>query len=143
MLIGMSLDLTGRLLASVSPVALFANGEVGVWYDPSDLTTLFTDSAGTTPVTTPGQTVGLMLDKSQGLVLGSELVTNGSFTTDTDWTKGAGWTISGGAANASSASGILLQAVAVVSGRSYRVSWTASFTGGNFQLPGSACNNNG
>ena len=35
--------------------------------------TLFQDSAGTTPVTTPGQTVGLMLDKSQGLVLGSEL----------------------------------------------------------------------
>jgi hypothetical protein len=29
---------------------------------------------------------------------GSELVTNGTFDTDTDWTKSAGWTISGGVA---------------------------------------------
>lgn len=34
------------------------------WYDPSDLTTLFQDSAGTTPVTATGQPVGKMLDKS-------------------------------------------------------------------------------
>lgn len=47
-----------------SPFTLFADGEAGVWYDPSDLTTLFQDVAGTTPVTTPGQTVALMLDKS-------------------------------------------------------------------------------
>jgi hypothetical protein len=43
---------------------LFAASEPGAWYDPSDLTTLFQDSAGTTPVTAPNQTVGLMLDKS-------------------------------------------------------------------------------
>jgi len=49
-----------------SPSALFAANEPGVWFDPSDLTTLFQDPAGTTPVTTPGQTVGLMLDKSRG-----------------------------------------------------------------------------
>jgi len=30
---------------------------------------------------------------------GSELVTNGSFDTDSDWTKQTGWTISGGTAN--------------------------------------------
>ena len=34
------------------------------WYDPSDLSTLFQDSAGTTPVTASGQPVGKMLDKS-------------------------------------------------------------------------------
>jgi hypothetical protein len=33
-----------------SPSALFANGEVGAWYDPSPETT-FTDTAGTTPAT--------------------------------------------------------------------------------------------
>jgi hypothetical protein len=38
--------------------------------------TLFQDTAGTTPVTTPGQTVALMLDKSKGLTLGPELVTD-------------------------------------------------------------------
>ena len=52
-----------------SPEALFAGGTVaGAWYDPSDLSTLFTTSAGTTPVAMPGQgsavSVGRMLDKS-------------------------------------------------------------------------------
>ena len=60
--------------------------------------TLYQDTAGTTPVTTPGQTVALALDKSKGLVLGSELVTNGDFATDTWWQKSASVTISGGAA---------------------------------------------
>lgn len=50
--------------ASSSPASLFAASEPGVWYDPSDLSTLFQDSAGTTPVTAPAQTVGLILDKS-------------------------------------------------------------------------------
>jgi len=31
--------------------------------------------------------------------LGSELITNGDFATDTGWNKGAGWSISGGTAN--------------------------------------------
>lgn len=43
-----------------SPLALSPT----VWYDPSDLSTLFQDSAGTVPVTVPGQPVGRMLDKS-------------------------------------------------------------------------------
>ena len=36
---------------------------------------------------------------------GSELVTNGSFATDSDWTKETGWTISGGTANFSGGTG--------------------------------------
>ncbi|MEN6608602.1 MAG: hypothetical protein ABFD60_15255 [Bryobacteraceae bacterium] len=54
--------------AAFSPAELFANGEQGAWYDPSDLTTLFQDSAGTTPVTAVEQPVGLMLDKSRNTV---------------------------------------------------------------------------
>ena len=50
--------------SAFSPVSLFTSGSQGVWYDPSDLTTMFTDSAGTIPVTAPGQTVGKRLDKS-------------------------------------------------------------------------------
>lgn len=46
------------------PSELFAAGEKGVWYDISDITTLFQDSAGTIPVTAAGQTVGKILDKS-------------------------------------------------------------------------------
>jgi len=47
-----------------SPASLFAGGTEGAWYDPSDISTLFQDSAGTTPVTASGQPVGKMLDKS-------------------------------------------------------------------------------
>ena len=47
-----------------SPLSLFAASEPGCWFDPSDLSTLFQDAAGTTPVTAAGQSVGLMLDKS-------------------------------------------------------------------------------
>lgn len=46
------------------PSTLFATGEQGAWFDPSDITTLFQDDAGTVPVTASGQTVGRMLDKS-------------------------------------------------------------------------------
>ena len=81
-----------------SPALLFTSGVAGAWYDPSDYSTLFQDSAGTTPVTAVEQPVGLMLDKSQGLVLGSELVTNGDFSSGTTgWTLGAGWTVSSNA----------------------------------------------
>tara|TARA_R110000868_G_scaffold179574_1_gene419699 strand:+ start:16553 stop:17995 length:1443 start_codon:yes stop_codon:yes gene_type:complete len=47
-----------------SPPSLFAAGEQGVWYDPSDFSTMFQDSAGTTPVTAVEQPVGRILDKS-------------------------------------------------------------------------------
>jgi hypothetical protein len=47
-----------------SPASLFAAGEQGVWYDPSDFSTMFQDSAGTTPVTAVEQPVGRILDKS-------------------------------------------------------------------------------
>jgi len=49
---------------SFSPASLFANGEKGIWIDPSDLSTLFQDSGMTTPVTATGQTVAKALDKS-------------------------------------------------------------------------------
>ena len=47
-----------------SPSELFASGEEGVWYDPSDFTTLYTDTAGTTAITAVEQPVGYMADKS-------------------------------------------------------------------------------
>lgn len=43
---------------------LFGAGEQGGWYDVSDMSTLFQDAAGATPVTAVGQPVGLILDKS-------------------------------------------------------------------------------
>ena len=77
------------LSGGFTPASLFTNNEQGVWYEPAPNNgTLFQDAAGTTPVTGVEQFVGLMLDKSKGLVLGSELVTNGTFDTNIN-----GWTI--------------------------------------------------
>jgi hypothetical protein len=45
-------------------LSLFAASEKGAWYDPSDIITLFQDVAGTIPVTTSGQLVARMNDKS-------------------------------------------------------------------------------
>ena len=50
--------------ASGNIAAIFAAGSQGVWYDPSDFSTMFQDDAGTVPVTAAGQSVGKMLDKS-------------------------------------------------------------------------------
>ena len=111
--------------------ALFGAGEQGVWLDPSDLTTMFQDAAGTTPVTAPGQPVGLRLDKSKGLVLGAEKVLNGTFDTNTN-----DWTAEGGA-SLSVVSGFLRvtnllagayggadQAITTVIGKSYKIVFT-------------------
>lgn len=53
-----------RTSGGFNPASLFVFGEQGLWLDPSDITTLFQDSAGTTPVTAAGQSVGLIKDKS-------------------------------------------------------------------------------
>jgi hypothetical protein len=57
--------------------------------------------------------------------IGSELVTNGVFAADSDWTKGAGWTIAAGVASFSgSAVEALSQVLTVVSGETYEVTFT-------------------
>lgn len=50
--------------AEWSPVSLFASGEKGMVYDPEKLSSLWQDSARTTPVTASGQAVGAMDDLS-------------------------------------------------------------------------------
>lgn len=50
--------------ANFDPMTLFAGGKQGVWYDPSDKSTLYQDAAGTVPVTKDGDPVALMRDKS-------------------------------------------------------------------------------
>lgn len=59
--LGASASLTDT---TFTPSVLFNNGEAGGWYDPSDISTLFQDTAGTTPVTAAGQSVALVKDKS-------------------------------------------------------------------------------
>jgi hypothetical protein len=64
---GSSLRLRGTggiTLDIFAPTSLFTSGERGVWFDATDITTLFQDAAGTIPVTSYGQKVGKWLDKS-------------------------------------------------------------------------------
>ncbi|QPF36501.1 hypothetical protein H0S57_08055 [Acinetobacter johnsonii] len=83
---------------------LFSNGEQGFFYDPNDLSTMFQDAVGTVPVTDVGQAVGLLLDKSKGSVMGSNIVTDGGFNDPTKWLPvGSGWSISKGNAVANNA----------------------------------------
>jgi hypothetical protein len=72
-------------VSSYSPLSLFAAGEQGVWYDPSDFSTMYQDNLGVTPVTAVGQSVGFLGDKSKGFALGAERVTNGTFDGSTSW----------------------------------------------------------
>jgi hypothetical protein len=116
------------------PIRLFSASEPGVWYDPNDITTLFKEPAGINPVTAPGDNVGLMLDKSKGLVLGPDTAVNGSFATDTGWTKDPGWTIASGKASASGTAGYLYQngSAAKVVGLVYKITFTVSdYVSGN------------
>jgi len=110
------------------PSDLFLGGIPGAWYDPTDLSTMFQDSTGTTPVTAVEQPVGLILDKSQGLALGADVVTNGDFSSGASWVLEPGWAIGAGLATktAGVAASIYQPAPAMVQGRTYLVTFTVS-----------------
>jgi len=67
------------------------------------------------------------LSKEVDSKVGDETVTNGGFDSDTSWSKGTGWTISGGKANWSSGSSDrIYQIISLVSGQRYKFSFTIS-----------------
>jgi hypothetical protein len=87
--------------------------------------TVFTTSSalGTDPK-------GLLVSVASGL---QEIAQNGSFTTDTLWTKGAGWTIGSGVATATGAisTGISqIPVLTVVAGQAYAVTYTITRSAG-------------
>jgi hypothetical protein len=70
MQIGISLGITGNRgggAAAWSPNTLFAASEAGDWFDPSDLTKMWQDTAGTTAITADGQAVA-RIDGQRGVV---------------------------------------------------------------------------
>jgi hypothetical protein len=72
--------------ASFAPASLFAAGEVGAWYDPSDLASMLQAQGTYTPVTAAGQAVGILFDKSKAMARGAELAgVNGDGTTTAAW----------------------------------------------------------
>ncbi len=130
--------------AAWSPSALWPTGtEPGMWIDPSNLTSQWQDSTGTTPVSTPGSVadsanpVGLALDLRLGALdaLGPELVTNGDFSDgSTGWTLETGWSVSDGQASITNASNIFtVYQAGLTPGKTYFISFTiTSISGGGF-----------
>ena len=103
-----------------------------------------TTGAATDLITFSRASSGTALTK---VAYGPELVTNGTFDTDTDWTKGTGWTISGGSLLCNVVSGYAsaYQSIAVTPGETYLVTFDAVYTSGLASvymgtngLPGSA-----
>ena len=86
--------------AAWAPLALFASGEQGAWYDPGDFT--------------------------RYMERGPELVTNGGFADATGWTLGSTWTISGGVAavNNPGTFSVLVSNAPVVIGKWYEMTFT-------------------
>ena len=67
--------------------------------------------------------------------LGFEQIENGNFATDSDWTKGAGWTISGGTANATSAATGTPLSQYIDTGKKYKITYdVVSLSQGAFQV---------
>lgn len=65
----------------------------------------------------------------------TNLVTNGTFDSDTAWTKGTGWTISGGTANGVAGTGSYLsQTISAVIGKKYRITANATISAGALSI---------
>jgi hypothetical protein len=151
------------LLGGVSdpnPQSLFVNNELGLAIDIGDrngasqakidsgLTgatfkaaypnhSLYQDANGVTPAIQPGDPVGLVIDSSRGGLenLGSDLVSNGTFATDTVWTKGANWTIgSGVATKTGGAANNLTQTIGSTAGQWYRITATVTRSAGTLTV---------
>jgi hypothetical protein len=120
--------------------SLFANGEVGLGIDVQEAYLrgwVYQDSAGATVAAAAGDPVGLILDTAKGGLdrLGGDLITNGTFAADSDWTKGANWTIgSGVATKTGGAANNLTQTISSTAGLWYRITMDVTRTAGTLTV---------
>ncbi|KIC22519.1 hypothetical protein [Leisingera sp. ANG-Vp] len=120
------------------PADLFAGGVQGVLLDPSNLSTLFQDAAGTSPAASAGDPVKLVLERSQGLARGAELWAGGAaYLTGSGFTdNGDGsYTHTGNSSGSVRIAGVFtagtwIEVAAEVSGGSFAV--RAGDSGGSF-----------
>lgn len=134
------------------PATLFGVSDRGGIYDMTDSANLFQLSGGTTAVTAAGDPIGYVADLGPIVrpalqataasrpvwagaprTLGSELVTNGRFATDTDWTKGTGWTINtttGRAEKVAGTASVISIPISVTAGKFYFIPFYITRTAG-------------
>lgn len=121
-------------------------GSLAHWYDFTDMSSMYQDAAGTVPVTATSQPIGMVIDKQDGTVrYGAELVTNGTFDTDTSgWSIMIGSTltwISGGKMQmlSSGVSNMMATvAVSTVVGKTYIIAYTTDLSNAIGVYAGSA-----
>jgi hypothetical protein len=122
-----SLLSAGRGASIPQLFAALPSGTPGLCYRYAD--TRFNSAArnGSTGFGASSGPLGLVLDQRFGALdaLGPNLLTNGTFDADTNWSKGPGWTISGGVASKSlaAASNIVSQFGIFTNGRIYEISF--------------------
>ncbi|MBC8427272.1 MAG: hypothetical protein H8D97_00080, partial [Proteobacteria bacterium] len=75
-------------------------------------------------------------EESYAIATGTELVTNGTFDTDTSWNKGVGWSISGGVASIDSpaSNSNLTQTLSLDNGKYYKVILDVTRTNGTLYV---------
>jgi len=68
--------------------------------------------------------------------IGPELVTNGDFATDSNWTKGTGWSIANGKASRTAQSGSTAcdQSISLIAGKKYKIVYTLTISAGSFNV---------
>lgn len=123
--------------------SIFADGTDGFYFDFSKTDRLF-QNLTLTPADDAGENIYLGLEShswagrtyAQELAVQAEKVTNGGFDADANWTKGAGFTISGGTLNAAAGSGSNAEQAGILTvGKWYRVSYeVTAYTAGSVQL---------
>lgn len=114
-----TLNVTAFTTTSASSTAYFET------FSGTGSQTAFTTN---TDLGTDEKTIYVWVD--QGL---QETVTNGTFATDSDWTKGSGWTIGSGVATATGAISTAIEqtaAVTLVEGQAYSVTYTITRSAG-------------
>jgi hypothetical protein len=108
-------------------------------FDINDKTSLRVETDGSGGVPVEGDPVGVMMDVSGtgGLTMeaylqgATELVTNGTFDTDSDWVKQSGWAISGGQAVGTAVNGYLYPtSISLPVGTTMRLTFDAVVTSG-------------
>lgn len=135
--VGLGLSFYEKMLA--------AAGSGAAIYDPSDLTSLYQSRTGGS-TGAADSVVGIMLDKARmgnqtaaAFIAGqTELANNGGFDADTNWTKHANATISGGKLNVvgavASGSPVATNDAATISPRWYQMTYTIESITGTVSL---------